>query len=324
MVEKTFSEAIAEAIIEEMNKDQDIVVIGVEVGTARGGIGKVMAKVSEKISSDRIIDTPLAESLVAGAAVGAAMVGMRPIAELLSADYIPLASDSIVNTAARMRYSSGGKLQIPIVYRIAFGSVGLVDMWESSNMEAWLVHTPGLKVVMPSTPFDAKGLLKTSIKDNNPVIFFEHKSLYNEVGDVPDEEYYIPIGKADIKREGEDVTIIANGMTVKHSIEAAKKLSEEEISVEVVDLRTLSPLDKEAIINSARKTGRVIVTHEDTKTGGIGAEIAAIILEESHNILEAPIKRVTAPDTPLPWSPPLREYYLPDSKSIIDEVKKFF
>jgi pyruvate dehydrogenase E1 component beta subunit len=320
--ELTYSDAIADAIIEEMQMNEDIFVIGVEVGKSRGGIGKVMSRVKEKVSSDRIVDTPLAESLITGAAAGAAMVGMRPIAELLSADYIPLASDGIINTAAKMRYSSGGKLKIPVVYRVAYGSSGMVDMWESQNLEAWMTHIPGLKVVVPSNPYDAKGLMKSAIRDDNPVMFFEHKSLYKVKEMIPDEEYVIPIGKSEIKVEGNDITIISYGIMVKEAIKAAEILSQEGISTEVIDLRTLTPLDKKTIIDSVKKTGRVLITHRANKTSGFGAEIAAVIGEEAFDCLKGPILRVTTPDTPLPWSPPLKEYYLSIYYYIVNSVKQ--
>jgi pyruvate dehydrogenase E1 component beta subunit len=322
MVEISFRDAIAEAIVEEMQSDESIFIIGVEIGTSRGGIGKVMLKVVKKVDRARIIDTPLSEALVAGAAAGAAMVGLRPIAELLSADYIPLASDSIINTAAKMRYSSGGKLTVPVVYRVAYGFSGHVDMWECQSLEAWMAHTPGLKVVMPSNPYDAKGLLKSAIRDNNPVVFFEHKALYKSKGTIPDEEYTVPIGKADVKRTGKDATIIATGIMVQKALTAAEILEKDGVKVEVIDLRTLLPIDKDTIIKSVKKTSRVVITHEATKTYGIGAEIAAIISEEAWDSLKAPIKRVTALDTPLPWSPPLSDYYLPKTEGIISAVKE--
>jgi pyruvate dehydrogenase E1 component beta subunit len=318
---KTFREAIAEAIREEMLRDKNVFLIGVEVGQSRGGTGGVLKGMAKAVGRERIVDTPLAEAVVVGVAAGAAMVGMRPVAELLSGDYIPYASDEIVNTAAKMRYSSGGKLKIPMVLRIAFGAADMIDMWESQELEAWMVHTPGLKVIMPSIPYDAKGLLKSAIRDDNPVIFFEQKLLYGVEGRVPDEEYLIPIGKADIKREGKDVTVIATGIMVHEALGAAEKLEKEGIEAEILDPRTLLPVDKNAILKSVEKTGRVVITHRATKTGGIGAEFAAIIAEEGWEKLKAPIKRVTAPDTPLPWSPPLRQFYLPNADSVVKAVR---
>jgi pyruvate dehydrogenase E1 component beta subunit len=318
---KTFLEAIREGIAEEMRRDETVFVMGEDVAF---GIFGVTRGLYEEFGEERVRDTPISESAIVGLAVGAALMGMRPIAEIMFADFIPLAFDQITNSASKMRYVHGGRASVPLVVRIPQGAGRHSGPWHSQSLEAMLLNIPGIKVVMPSTPFDAKGLIKTSIRDNDPVVYLEHKLLYGISGFVPEEEYLIPFGKADIKREGSDVTLIATQITVHKALLAAEKLQKEGISVEVVDPRTLVPLDKHTIVESAKKTGRVVIVHEACKTGGVGAELMAVVVEGAFNYLDAPIKRLGAPFTPVPFSPPLEDFWLSFSSenAIIKAVKE--
>ncbi len=321
MKELTVSQALNEALIEEMERDETVFVIGEDVGTY-GGIFGVTAGLLEKFGSRRVKDTPISESAIVGSAVGAAATGLRPVAELMMLDFATVCMDQIVNQAAKMRYMFGGKTKLPLVVRAEGGAGANAAAQHSQCLEAWFIHVPGRKVVMPSTPYDAKGLLKSSIRDDNPVIFIEHKVLYDVTGDVPEEEYVVPLGVADIKREGTDVTVVAYSMVLHTVMSAAEKLSEEGISVEVVDPRTLYPLDKKAILDSVSKTNKLVIVHEAPKTCGFGAEIAAIVADEAFDTLDAPIKRVTAPDTPVPFSPTLEHFYIPDEEDVIKAIKE--
>jgi pyruvate dehydrogenase E1 component beta subunit len=320
--EITYRDALREALREEMLRDETVFLLGEDVGRYWKGAFKVTKGLAEEFGDERVRDTPISESAIIGVATGAAITGMRPIAEIMFGDLSALAMDQIANQAAKLTYMFGGQTKVPLVIRMPFGAGVNIAAHHSQSLEAWFMHVPGLKIAMPSTPYDAKGLLKTAIRDDNPVMFFEHKLLYSIKGPVPEEEYTVPLGVADVKREGEDVTIVATLYMVNKSLAAAEELSNEGISVEVVDPRTLVPLDKQAIINSVKKTGRIVIVTEDCKTGGVSAEIAAVVAEEAIDYLDAPVKRVAEPDTPIPFSPPLERFVIPDEKRIIGAVKE--
>jgi len=320
--EITYQEAISEALQEEMRKDDTIFIMGEDI-LYRGTFGVTKGFV-EEFGRKRIIQTPISESGFTGAAIGAAMMGMKPVVEILLNDFILRAMDSIANQAAKYRYMcGGGEFRFPIVIRV--GGCGGAEIGSgchhAQSLEAPFMHFPGLKVVMTSTPYDAKGLLKSSLWDNNPVLFFEHKLLYPLKGTVPEEEYSIPLGLADIKKEGDDITIIAHSLMARRALSVAEKIEEEGITVEVVDPRTLLPLDKKTILESAKKTGRVVIVEEGCKTGGVGAEIAAIIAEEIFEDLRAPIKRVAAKDTVLPSSRYGGRLAIPSEDDIYNAIK---
>jgi pyruvate dehydrogenase E1 component beta subunit len=309
---------------EEMLRDGTVYLIGQEIGPFGGFFG-VTKGLWEEFGEERIIETPVSESAIVGSCVGACMLDMRPVAEIMYADFLTCAMDSIVNSAAKARYASGGEINIPMVVRAAFGHRPRFggDAEHMQNFEAWFAHVPGLKVVMPSTPYDAKGLLKSSIRDNNPVIFLEHMALYDTLaGPVPEEEYTVPLGEADVKREGKDVTLIATGAMVHQALAVADRLASEGISVEVVDPRTLRPLDSSALVASAKKTGRVVILHEAWITCGIGAEIAAQIAEQAFDELKSPVRRIGPLDSPAPMSPILKMTYLPDDAKVINTIKE--
>lgn len=318
----TYREALREALREEMLRDSTVFLLGEDIGKYWGGAFKVTEGLAEEFGEERVRDTPISESAIIGTGVGAAITGMHPVAEIMFGDLTALAMDQIANQAAKIRYMFGGQAKCPLVIRTPFGAGVNIASHHSQSLEAWFMHVPGLYVAVPSTPYDAKGLLKSAIRGNNPVMFCEHKLLYPVEGEVPDGEYIIPFGVADVKREGEDVTVVATLYMVHKALEAAKILEREGISVEVVDPRTLTPLDKKAIINSVRKTGRLVIVSEDCKTAGVTAEIAAIVAEEAIDYLDAPIKRVAEPDTPIPFSPSLEQYVIPYEKAIIKAVKE--
>jgi pyruvate dehydrogenase E1 component beta subunit len=317
----TFAQALNEALRQEMRRDPTIYVAGEDVGKY-GGIFGVTAGLLEEFGEERVRDTPITESAIIGSAVGAAAAGLRPVVEIMFIDFIGVALDQLFNQAAKMKYMFGGKAKLPIVVRTTCGAGMSAAAQHSQSLEAWFMHIPGLKVVAPSTPYDAKGLLISSIRDDNPVLFIEHKMLYGIEGEVPEEPYTIPLGVADIKREGKDVTVVATMAMVHKALEAAEDLAKEGIEVEVVDPRTLSPLDRETIINSVKKTHRLVIVHEAVKQAGPGAEIAATVTEEAFEYLDAPIKRVAAPFTPVPFSPVLESAYIPSKESIISAVKE--
>ena len=297
-----YREALRDAHAEEMRRDPDVFLMGEEVGVW-GGSFKVSEGLLDEFGPERVIDTPISEEVIAGAGTGAAMAGLRPIVELMTINFSLLAMDQIVNHAAKLYYMSGGQLPIPIVFRAPGGGGQQLGAQHSQSLEAHFVHTPGLKVVMPSTPADAKGLLKTSIRDADPVMFIEHEALYGMKGEVPDDEdYTIPLGVADVKREGTDVTVVAYSRMVHVALDAAAKLEEEGISVEIVDPRTLKPFDIDAVVASVEKTSRLIVVEEDCRTGGVGAEIAASVGERAFYSLDGPILRVAGADVPMPYS----------------------
>lgn len=318
----TYREALREALREEMRRDPTVFLLGEDIGRYWGGAFKVTEGLAEEFGDERVRDTPISESAIVGAAVGAAITGMRPVAEIMFGDLTALAMDQIANQAAKIHYMFGGQVKVPLVIRTPFGAGVNIAAHHSQSLEAWFIHVPGLYVAAPSTPYDAKGLLKTAIRGSNPVFFCEHKLLYPIEGEVPEEEYLIPFGVADIKRDGADVTVVATLYMVHKALNAAEELGGEGISVEVVDPRTLMPLDKQAIINSVKKTGRIVIVSEDCKTAGVSAEIAAVVAEEAIDYLDAPIKRVAEPDTPIPFSPPLEQYVIPDEKAIIKAVKE--
>jgi pyruvate dehydrogenase E1 component beta subunit len=318
----TYRDALREALREEMLRDSTVFLLGEDIGKYWGGAFKVTEGLAEEFGEERVRDTPISESAIVGTGVGAAITGMRPVAEIMFGDLTALAMDQIANQAAKIRYMFGGQAKCPLVIRTPFGAGVNIASHHSQSLEAWFMHVPGLYVAVPSTPFDAKGLLKSAIRGSNPVMFCEHKLLYPVEGEVPEEEYTIPFGVADVKREGEDATIVATLYMVHKALRAAEILENEGISVEVVDPRTLTPLDKQAIIKSVKKTGRLVVVSEDCKTAGVSAEIAAIVAEEAIDYLDAPIKRVAEPDTPIPFSPPLEQYVIPDEKAIIKAVRE--
>lgn len=315
----TYIEAISEGLREEMRRDPSVFLLGEDIGTY-GGAFKVTKGFVEEFGEDRVIDTVLAEAAIIGAASGAALAGMRPVAEMQFADFVTNGFNQIVNISAKYHYRNF--VPVPIVIRLPSGGGVRGGPFHSTNPEAWFFHVPGLKLVAPSTAADAKGLIKAAVRDPNPVLYFEHKYLYRHVkGEVPDGDEIVPIGKADIKREGSDLTIITYHVGVHWSLEAAKNLEQEGIDVEVVDLRTLLPLDTETILSSARKTGKVLIVHEATLTGGIGGEIAALISEHAFDRLDAPVRRLASPDTHVPYSPTLEDWILPNADKVCSAAR---
>ena len=315
----TYLEAIREGLWEEMERDPNVFLIGEDIG-AYGGAFKVTEGFFDHFGAKRVVDTPISEAAIAGAAIGAGLMGLRPVAEMQFADFITCGFDQIVNFAAKCRYRWGAA--VPMVVRAPSGGGIHGGPFHSQNPEMWFVRTPGLKVVAPATAYDAKGLIKSAIRDNDPVIFFEHKGLYRRIKeDLPTEEYTVPIGKARIAREGRDLSIITYGAMVWTALEAAEKLAQEGASVEVVDLRTLVPLDRETVCESVRKTSKVLLLHEDTRTGGMAGELAVTITESVFEYLDGPIVRVTAPDTPVPYSPPLEEAFLPNVAKLLEKAR---
>ena len=317
----TYLEAIRQAIWEEMEQDPSVFVLGEDIGVY-GGAFKVTDGMLEKFGAMRIIDTPIAEGAIVGAAIGAALMGMRPVAEMQFIDFISCAFDQLTNFAAKNRYRWGAG--VPMVVRGPCGGGVRGGPFHSQNPEMYFVHTPGLKVVAPATAYDAKGLLKASIRDDDPVIYLEHKFLYRRIKeDLPKDDYIVPLGKAAVRREGTDLTIVTYGAMLYPCLEAAETLERERgAKAEVIDLRSLLPLDRETIVASARKTGKVMVVHEDTRTGGIAGEIAATINEEAFDHLDGPVLRVTSPDTPVPYSAPLEDFFLPNAVKIAEAARK--
>ena len=313
----SFSEAIREAMVEEMRRDPGVFLIGEDVGTF-GGVWGVSAGLLEEFGEERVRDTPISEIAIVGAGLGAAMMGMRPIAEIMFGDFLMCAGDQIVNQVAKARFMSGGKASVPLTIRVTSGAPGSAAAQLSQSPEAWFMNVPGLKFAVPASPADAKGLLKSAIRGEDPVIFFEHKMLYAEQGPVPeDPDYVVPFGRAAVLREGSDLTMIAIGAMVPKALEAADILAGHSISAEVIDPRTLVPLDKETLIRSVAKTSRVIIAHEAHRRSGPGAEIAAVLAEEAIEYLDGPIARVGARNVPLPYSPVLEDYVLPGVREIV-------
>ena len=321
MREITYAQAINEALDYQLQKDARVFLMGEDIGKY-GGIFQVTAGLLDKFGPERVIDTPISEAAFVGGAVGAAMTGMRPIVEIMFIDFTTVAMDMIVNQMAKIHYMFGGRGKVPMVLRTNIGAGRGAAAQHSQSFHSFFMHIPGLIVVTPSTPYDVKGLLNTAIEDENPVIFVEHKKLYITKGDVPEEHYTIPFGKADVKREGRDMTILATHAMVSRSLSVAEEFSKEGIEIEVVDPRTLRPLDKGTILESVKKTGRLIVADEGTVTCGVGAEISARVAEEAIEYLQAPILRVGSPDTPVPFSPPLEKIYIPDEEDVREAVVK--
>lgn len=319
MRETRYIRAITEALNEEMARDGNVFVIGEDVG-GPGGAFSATKGLLETFGERRVKDTPISESAIVGLAVGAAIRGLRPVVEIMFADFLTVCMDQIVNQMAKTRYMSGGMYGLPIVIRTPCGGGLNAGPQHSQCLESWFAHVPGLKVVMPSTPHDAKGLLKSSIRDGNPVIFFENKALYAMKGEIPDGEYLVPLGKAEVKRTGGDVTVVAASRMVHEALEAAKVLSEEGIDAEVIDLRTINPLDKETVFRSVANTSRLVIAHEAVKEFGIGAEIAATVCEEMMDRLAAPVVRIGAPFAPVPFN--LEKAYLPGAADVVRAARK--
>jgi acetoin:2,6-dichlorophenolindophenol oxidoreductase subunit beta len=305
----TYSQALNEALRICMKEDERVVVLGEDVGPY-GGIFQVTKGLLDEFGPERVVDTPISEAGFVGASVGAALTGMRPVTEIMFIDFTTVAMDMIVNQMAKMHYMFGGKGRVPMVLRVNIGAGRGTAAQHSQSFHSLFMHIPGLYVAAPSTPYDAKGLLIEAIKNDNPVIFVEHKRLYNTKGPVPEESYRIPFGQAEIKREGKDITLVATHALVQEALEAAEELSQKGIEIEVVDPRTLTPLDKKTILESVKKTGRLLIADEDNKTCGVAAEISAIVAEEVIDYLKAPILRNCSPDTPVPFSPPLEKTYI--------------
>jgi 2-oxoisovalerate dehydrogenase E1 component beta subunit len=322
MTQKTLIEAVNEALAEELARDPSVILLGEDIG-AHGGVFRATDGLYKRFGAGRVIDTPIAELGIAGVAIGAAMNGMRPVAEIQFADYIHPAYDQIVNEAAKIRYRSNGQFSCPIVVRAPFGAGVHGGLYHSQSVEALFYHVPGLKVVIPSTPYDCKGLLKSAIRDPDPVLFFEHKRSYRRVkGEVPDGDYTVPLSAADVKREGTDISVITYGIGVHHALEAAERIEREGVSVEVVDLRTIAPMDKQTIARSISKTNKVLIVHEDNKTGGVGAEIAATLAEEHFEQLDGPILRVAAADAHLPYAPELEGAIIPNVEDVLAALRR--
>ncbi len=318
----TYLEAISQAIREEMRRDEAVFLLGEDVGTY-GGDFKISAGFLDEFGPERVIDTPMSEAAIIGSAVGAALMGMRPVAEMQYIDFITCGFDQIINMANKMYWRSG--MPVPLVVRGPSGGGIKGGPFHSASPEAWFFHAPGIKVVVPSTTYDAKGLLKAAIRDNNPVLYLEHKLLYRLPDlreELPEDDYIVPLGKAIVRREGEDMTILTYGAMVHQCLKAAQVLEEEDdLEVEVIDLRSLTPLDRELIKESVKRTNKVLIVHEDTLTGGIGAELAAMLAEELFEYLDGPITRVAAPDAPFPYAPPLEAAYLPNAEKIISAAR---
>jgi acetoin:2,6-dichlorophenolindophenol oxidoreductase subunit beta len=321
MREIEYREAIREAVIEEMDRDPKVFLIGEDIGKY-GGAFRAYKGLLEKYGPERVINTPISEAAIVGAGIGAAVTGYRPISELMFIDFTTLAMDQIVNQAAKIRYMTGDNLSVPLVIRTQGGAGRGVAAQHSQSLEAWFYHVPGLKVVMPATSYDVKGLLKTAVRDNNPVIFIEHKMIYLNKGPVPEEEYLIPFGVADIKREGRDVTIFAYSNMVFKSLEAAAELEKDGVSCEIIDPRTLVPLDEEALIKSVKKTGRLVIVSEACQRGSIASDICARINQKAFDYLDAPVKIVAGLNTPIPYNSTLEQACIPHKENIISAVKE--
>ncbi len=317
----TYREALKEALREEMRRDPRVFLLGEDIAQF-GGSYKVTQGLLDEFGPERVRNTPISEAAIVGAAVGAALTGMRPVAELMYVDFSGIAMDQIANQAAKNRYMFGGKAKVPMVLRTQGGTGRSSAAQHAQSLEAWFIHIPGLKVVMPATPYDAKGLLKTAIRDDNPVVFIEHKLLYPETGEVPEEEYLVPLGVADVKRAGEDVTVVAHSRMVHLALRAADRLVADGISCEVVDPRTLDPLDSAAILRSVEKTSRLVILQEAVAQCSFASEVAALVAEEALDCLDAPIRRVTALDTPMPFSPRLERFVVPSEERLIAAVRE--
>ena len=321
MREILYREALNEALRENLEMDETVFLMGEDVGYF-GGIFQISAGLMKDFGEDRIMDTPISESAIVGGGIGAAINGMRPVVEIMNMDFLFVCMDQVANQAAKMRYMFGGQINIPLVIRAPGGGGRGAAAHHSQIPHALFMHIPGLKIAIPSTPYDAKGLLNTAIKDDNPVLFFEDKMLYNTKGPVPEEYYTVPFGQAEIRREGSDITIAATFRMVQKALNVAEELHKDGIEIEVIDPKTLCPLDKKTIIESVRKTGKLITVDEGNKTNGFGSEIAAIVSEEAIEYLQAPILRVAAPMTPVPYGPTLEKFYIPDEENIKEAVNR--
>jgi acetoin:2,6-dichlorophenolindophenol oxidoreductase subunit beta len=316
-----YKEAVRDALREEMRRDERVFLLGLDIGRF-GGTYKATDGLWEEFGEERVRDTPLSEAAIAGAAVGAAMTGLRPVAEIMYIDFTTIAMDQIVNQAAKLRYMSGGQARIPVVFRTQAGAGRSSAAQHAQSLEAWFAHIPGLKVAVPSNPRDVKGLLKTAVRDDGPVMFIEHKMLYNSRGEVPEEEYLIPFGQANVCREGGDVTVVALSRMVLRALEAAAELEREGIAVEVIDPRTVAPLDMDTILASVEKTGRLVIAHEGYERCGMGAEIATQVMERGLYFLEKPVRRVCGRNVPVPFAPVMENYVIPGAAEIVKAVKE--
>jgi 2-oxoisovalerate dehydrogenase E1 component beta subunit len=318
----TYLQAIHDALQEEMRRDESVFLLGEDVG-AYGGAFKVTEGLYEEFGEKRVVDTPISEEAIVGLAIGAALVGMRPVAEMQFADFISCGFDQIVNVAATMRYRYGGEVGVPMVIRGPCGGGVHGGLFHSQMPEAWFYNVPGLKVVLPATAYDAKGLLKAAIRDADPVIYFEHKYLYRRIKeDIPEDDFVVPIGKAQVRREGADLSIITYSAMVHQALAAAERLAEEGVSAEVVDLRSVRPLDKETLLQSLKKTNKALILYEHSKAGGVGAEVSAIIAEEAFEYLDGPLVRLACAESPAPFSPPLEKFYLPNVDDVVAAAKQ--
>ncbi|MHB8191893.1 MAG: alpha-ketoacid dehydrogenase subunit beta [Bellilinea sp.] len=322
MAEITMVEAIRQAMDEELARDENVFIVGEDVGV-RGGVFRATVGLFDKYGGERVIDSPLAELSIVGVGIGAALYGMRPICEIQFADFIYPAFNQIVSEAAKMCYRSNGEWTVPMVIRAPYGGGIGGGLYHSQSVEAFFTHIPGLKVVIPSNPYDAKGLLKSAVRDPNPVLYLEPKKGYRLIrGEVPEGEFTVPIGPAKVSREGTDLTVYAYGMMLHYTLQAAEKLAGEGVNVEVVDLRTLYPVDKQTVLESVRKTGKALIVHEDNLTGGYGGEIAAIIVEEAFTDLDAPVRRLCGPDVPaVPFSHPMQDWFMPNAEKIAQAMR---
>src|SRR5215210_4818718 len=322
MPTKTFIEAIREGLQEEMRRDQTTIVLGEDVGK-KGGVFLATDGLFDEFGEDRVIDTPLTESMIVGVSIGAAVNGLRPIAEIQFADFIFPAFNQLVSEAARMRYRSNNGYGLPMTIRAPYGGGVHGALYHSQSVEAFFTHVPGLKVVVPSTPYDARGLLRTAIRDPDPVLFFEHKKMYRSVrGDVPDGEFSVPLGRAAVTHPGSQVTVVAYGLMAHYALEAADRVADEGISVEVVDLRTLRPLDRESVLDSVRKTGKCLIVYEDNRFGGYGAEVAAVVAEDAFDYLDGPVTRVAGPDVPaVPYNHVLEDWFMVNPEKILAAIR---
>lgn len=321
MREISFSEATLEAMSEEMERDSTVFVLGEDIAR-QGGIFGQFKGLPQKFGCERVLDTPISETAIVGAAVGAALAGTRPVADMHFADFIGVCMDEVFNQMAKIRYMFGGQCKIPLVLRAPDGIIRSAAAQHSQSVESWFLHIPGLKVVIPSNPADAKGLLKAAIRSDDPVLYFEHKVLFPMKGPVPDGDHLVPIGKANVARKGKDVTLVSYSLMMHRTLEAAEKLASDGIQAECIDLRTISPIDKETIFESVRKTKRLIIIHEAVKQGGVGAEISAMVAEEMIDWLDAPVKRIGAPFVPVPFSPPLEKLIKINADDIVKSAKE--
>jgi 2-oxoisovalerate dehydrogenase E1 component beta subunit len=323
MAIRTLIEAVREGLADEMRRDPSVIVLGEDVGR-KGGVFLATDGLWAEFGDDRVIDTPLTESMIIGASIGAAMNGLRPVAEIQFADFIHPAFNQLVSEAARMRYRSNNGFGVPMVVRAPYGGGVHGALYHSQSVEAFFTHVPGLKVVIPSTPYDAKGLLRSAIRDEDPVLFFEHKKMYRSVrGDVPAGEWTVPLGRAAVRRSGSHVTLVAYGLMVQYGLEAAERVADEGIEVEVIDLRTLRPLDRPTLLGSVRKTGKCLVAYEDNRFGGYGAEIAAIVAEEAFDYLDGPVSRIAGPDVPgVPYNHVLEDWFMLSPAKIADAIRR--